>query len=258
MGESMQQQADDLRAEGEELRALLTDLSADDWSRPTPFKSWTVNDVVNHLHSGDWMAVQSLSNPEGFRELARAVHRGTSSDKPYQGSGPELLQHWHDYFEQMCNLLAASDPKRRCPWFGPDMGVRMFATARQMETWAHGHDIYDLLGRQRVYTDRLKHIAEIGVRTFGWTFVNRKQEPPGPAPHVVLTAPSGVEWAWNAANDESCVRGTAVDFCHVVTQGRNVADTQLEVIGSVAQQWMAIAQCFAGPPEDPPAPGSRT
>ena len=43
----------------------------------------------------------------------------------------------------------------------------------------------------------------------------------------------------------------------MVTQTRSVADTALRLEGPVAKQWMAIAQCFAGPPHDPPAPGTR-
>jgi hypothetical protein len=42
-----------------------------------------------------------------------------------------------------------------------------------------------------------------------------------------------------------------------VTQGRNVADTPLEVVGDTATRWMAIAQCFAGGPADPPKAGER-
>nr|MDJ0867277.1 TIGR03084 family protein [Myxococcota bacterium] len=57
--------------------------------------------------------------------------------------------------------------------------------------------------------------------------------------------------------ETECVRGDALDFCHVVTQGRNVADTALEVRGEVATRWMSIAQCFAGGPVDPPKPGTR-
>jgi len=53
------------------------------------------------------------------------------------------------------------------------------------------------------------------------------------------------------------VEGRAVEFGQVVTQTRNVADTNLRVVGEPARRWMAIAQCFAGPPEDPPTPGAR-
>ena len=127
----------------------------------------------------------------------------------------------------------------------------MFTTARQMETWAHSQDIYDLLGKSRNNTDRLKNIAVIGVRTYGWTFVNRKLEPPGPAPYVKLTAPSGDIWEFNDPSTDNYVEGSAVEFCHVVTQGRNIADVNLTVTGEPAEKWMSIAQCFAGPPGKP-------
>jgi uncharacterized protein (TIGR03084 family) len=170
----------------------------------------------------------------------------------------ELLQLWRDYFIEMCDLLEAADPKARLKWFGPDMGVRMFTTARQMETWAHGQDVYDLLRIPRKYTDRIKNIAVIGVKTFGWTFVNRGLEVPPDVPCVRLTAPSGEIWEWNQPSQDNRVEGLASEFCHVVTQGRNIADTRLQVVGETATRWMAIAQCFAGGPEDPPKPGRRT
>ena len=51
------------------------------------------------------------------------------------------------------------------------MGVRMFTTARQMEMWSHAQAIYDLMGMERpAPSARLRNIAEIGVRTFGWTY----------------------------------------------------------------------------------------
>ena len=58
-------------------------------------------------------------------------------------------------------------------------------------------------------------------------------------------------------NTADHVQGSATEFCQVVTQVRNVADTSLRVAGPVATQWMRIAQAFAGPPEMPPAPGTR-
>jgi uncharacterized protein (TIGR03084 family) len=96
------------------------------------------------------------------------------------------------------------------------------------------------------------------VKTFGWTFVNRGLEIPGPPPYIRLVAPSGEIWEWHDPSDEESIRGDAIDFCHVVTQGRNVADTRLEVVGDIANRWMSIAQCFAGGPVDPPKPGQRT
>jgi len=130
-------------------------------------------------------------------------------------------------------------------------------TARQMETWAHGQEVFDVLGAERVDTDRIRNIAHLGVSTFGWTFINRGMVVPDPAPFVQLTGPSGVVWNWNTPQNDNMVQGQASDFAQVVTQVRNVAETGLNVTGQGAQDWMKLAQCFAGPPVDPPAPGQR-
>jgi uncharacterized protein (TIGR03084 family) len=262
----MQQQADNLREEGEELFQLLMSLDDGDWERPTPFKGWTVNDVVGHLHGGDWAVVLSMTDPDAYalfkQARQEALDRGDEDARnrlgPELASGRKLMAQWYEYFQEMCRQVAAADPKARIQWSGPDMSVRMAATARQMETWAHGQDIYDLLRRPRTATDRLKNIAVLGVKTFGWTFRNRGLPVPPDMPTVTLTAPSGTIWDFPGAEGaEGRVAGSAVEFCHVVTQGRNVADTALAVRGDAAIRWMEIAQCFAGPPRDPPAPGER-
>ena len=262
----MLQEAQDLRAEADDLHALLSQLTEAQWWAPTPFKGWTPFDVVAHLHASDRVALLSIEDSAAFVAMAqgRAADGKRSPfavklprDSVETKDGATLLQQWSQLLQRLCDRLDVADPSARLKWFGPDMGVRMFATARQMETWAHAQDVYDLLQRKRVYTDRIKSICVIGVRTFGWTFANRKQQPPGAPPYVRLEAPSGEVWEWNDVDADNSVQGTASDFCHVVTQNRNVADAQLVVTGEVAKQWMAIAQCFAGPPVDPPPPGTR-
>ena len=74
---------------------------------------------------------------------------------------------------------------------------------------------------------------------------------------VNLTSPSGENWEWNDDQSKSSIRGNAVEFAQVVTQVRNIKDTSLEVIGHSADQWMSLAQCFAGAPITPPVKGSR-
>ena len=263
----MLQESLDLVAEADELHEFLGTLDESDWQRPTGFMIWTPWDVVAHLHYFDDVSLLSLQGEEAFiparDELIRKIGQGLGNkeiarEKYGEISPAALLDRWQETCHEMARQLGESDAKRRLPWFGPDMGVRMFTTARYMETWAHGQEIYDLKKVRRGYTDRIKNIATIGVKTFGWTFVNRKEEVPGPPPYVRLVAPSGEIWEWNEPSESECVRGDAVDFCHVVTQGRNVADTPLEVAGEVAAKWMAIAQCFAGGPVDPPKPGTRS
>ena len=253
----IQQQVKDLREEGVALSAFLDTLSDDQWSLETPFKGRTVNWVVQHLHDADRWAVHSVTDPDGFRKwMAELGSQGAVNPEPLQGR--PLLQRWRTYFNRLCDALDAADPALRAPWFGPDMGIAMMATARQMETWAHGQDIYDLLHVERRNTDRIRNVCHIGVRTFGWTFANRGLNVPSPVPHVRLEAPSGAVWEWNDPSDADRVSGSAVEFAHVVTQGRNIAETSLAVSGDAATSWMAIAQCFAGPPEDPPPAGHRS
>lgn len=262
----MLQVSQDLRDEADELHALLGGLGADDWAKPTAFKRWTPWDVVAHLHFFDRVSLLALTDPEAFavertavaEGLAAGVDLGEQARRALQHlDAPTLLGRWIEACHELARELGASDPKRRLPWFGPDMGVQMFTTARYMETWAHGQAIYDLKRIERTHTDRIHNIAVIGVKTFGFSFANRGEEPPSPPPYVRLVAPSGAIWEWNAPSETARIAGDAVDFCQAVTQVRNVADTKLEVTGEVARRWMSIAQCFAGAPSDPPRPGER-
>lgn len=262
----MLKEAQDLRDEARELHRLLEPLKEEDWSRETAFKRWTIDDIVQHLHATDLLAAASLAGPEAFAEMMGAIRArrdgGLSRVEETRArvgnlTGRKLLARWQEELERLCANLEVLAPDTRLKWAGPDMGVRMFTTARQMETWAHGQAIYDLLGLDRRDGDRLQNIAVIGVKTFGWTFANRGLPLPGDAPHVRLTAPSGAIWTWNPPSEDNLVEGDAVAFCQVTAQTRNVADTALTVRGEPARAWMAMAQCFAGPPEDPPAPGTR-
>lgn len=256
-------QVDDLRAEGAELAALMATLPEEDWQRSTTFKSWTIYDVIAHLHFSDHMGITTIESGDAFKALMADMQGSglpfVEYTRQWLGnvSAAELLERWKTLLDELCDRLGSLDPQTRLTWAGPGMKPRMFTTARQMETWAHGWEIYDCLRLERVHGDRIKNIAAIGVRTFGWTFANRGRELPGNPPFVRLTAPSGAIWEWNDPTADSSVIGSAVEFCQVVTQVRNVADTALEVVGKSAQEWMAIAQCFAGAPEDPPAPGTR-
>ena len=137
------------------------------------------------------------------------------------------------------------------------MSVRSSITARHMETWAHGQEVYDHLGINRNDTDRVKNIVVIGVNTFAWTFINRNLDVPKKMPKLILFSPSNTRWEWNADNEDDAITGSASEFCQVVTQVRNIEDTELEVKGEIAKKWMSIAQCFAGSPENPPKKGSR-
>ncbi|UYN96739.1 MAG: TIGR03084 family protein [Enhydrobacter sp.] len=261
-------QITDLRAEADEFDRLLTSLRPSDWSRPTGFKAWTTDDIVRHLHAGDLLALASATDPDSFTALLAdsQARRGAGMGRREVEAlrvggdlgGAALRERWHTALIRLCDVLAAKPADARLKWAGPDMGLRMFTTARQMEVWSHAQAIYDVMGRERpAPSPRLRNVAEIGVRTFGWTFTVHGLPVPPAVPAVRLDGPDGATWRWNDGNAIDRISGGAVEFCQVVTQTRNVADTRLVVEGETARHWMSIAQCFAGPPETPPAKGAR-
>ena len=264
----MLQQAIDFREESDALFSLLDGIGGLDdqvWEKKTQFKEWTLNDIIAHLHMGNYAADLSLQDANAFHDLVQEFASGRKQHGHLAHThvwldglrDRVLLNHWRSYYLEMTARFAAADPKQRVQWFGPDMSVRSSITARLMETWAHSQAIYDVLGQERTNTDRIKNVVVIGLNTFGWTFTNRKLAVPVNIPYLQLTGPSGEIWEWHQPREENYIEGSAVEFCQVVTQVRNIADTTLQVVGETATAWMSIAQCFAGPPQDPPPPGSR-
>ena len=262
----MLEQAIHFKEESDALYKLLINADKNSFKLKTQFKSWTINDVLYHLHVWNIAALLSLKNENEFKEFMQnfmeAVKSGNSA-REYEKilsdntEGLDLLNLWKETYEKISNEFAKSDPKKRVKWAGPDMSVRSSITARHMETWAHGQEIFDQLGFERIDTDRIKNIVVIGVNTFGWTYINRNLSIPEKMPKLSLLSPSNELWEWNEDNEEDMISGSATEFSQVVTQVRNFNDTSLKVSGKIANEWMSIAQCFAGPPENPPEKGTR-
>jgi uncharacterized protein (TIGR03084 family) len=244
---------DDLAAESAALDAVLEGLRPEQWSLATPSAGWSVRDQVSHLAYFDGTTLQSLTDPEQFRlgvealkaggdnftDRIAAEHRGLPSAK--------LLGWFRAARAALVDAYDAADPGRRVPWYGPDMTPASSVTARLMETWAHGQDIVDALGAERVATGRLRHVADLGIRAIPYSHAVNRLAPPTQPIWVELTAPDGDLWRWGSADAVNRVIGDALDFCLVVTQRRHPLDTGLVVTGPVAQRWVAIAQAFAGP-----------
>lgn len=255
-----------LRAEANALFALLNAHGDDLGHTQTQFKDWTGWDVVAHLHYSDVMAHAAVRSQAAFNDVLTEVMTAMSGgqslialtrNKYRSVEYRDLVSQWRTQLVELCDTFDAVDPDTKFPWFGPPMKARMFATARQMETWAHGQALYDILGLERTETDRIRDVVFIGVRTFSFCFANRQKPIPDRMPFLNLTSPSGEVWTYGDPSKTEAIQGRAVEFAQVVTQTRNVADTQLSIAGPTAAAWMNIAQCFAGPPADPPPPATR-
>lgn len=255
-------EADNFLWASDGLADLVEPLGEEDFAETTQFKDWTVSDVLRHLHVWNVAADLALTDETGFdqlmRKLAAASGMRRFEEEVVDGrQGRAMLRLWRDFYPEMAARFRGADPKARLQWVGPSMSVRSAITARLMESWAHGQEVFDHLGVRREETDSIRGIAQLGINTFGWTYRVRGKEVPPAMPYVRVTAPSGALWQWGEASQTDRIEGSAVDFCRTVTQVRNVEDTDLHVVGDTAKEWMATAQCFAGPAHAPPPPGTR-
>jgi len=260
------QQAYDFRDECNAVYSILENLKEQDYEMPTQFKGWTFNNVIGHLHVWNYAADISLKDGDEWKNFAnsalQALGNGSSMNEFEQTitkgiQGPELLSMWKEYYTDMTERFAVADPKKRVKWMGPDMSVRSSISARHMETWAHAQELYDSLGLDRINEDRIKNIVIIGNNTFKWCFTVHKKTLPSIKPYLKLISPSGEIWEYNEFSEEHKIEGLAEEFCQVVTQVRNIQDVNLKLTGSIAEEWMSVAQCFAGGAEQPPKPGTR-
>ncbi len=245
----------DLMAEQEALDALVADLPADSWEIATASPRWAVRDQIAHLAYFDGTAALAIMDPPAFKDSAAELFSHASEGPvmmdqqtlgPYSSrTASELLADWRAQRSILASAAATLENDTRVVWYGPSMGSKSFLTARLMECWAHGQDVADAVGAKRSPTDRLRHIAQLGFITRGWSYANRSLPVPEEPVRVSLTAPSGAVWDFGPADAAESVVGSAEEFCLVVTQRRKVGDTAL-VATPVALDWLKIAQAFAG------------
>lgn len=244
----------DLRAESAALDALVAELPATAWAVDTPAPGWTVAHQIAHLLWTDRAALAAITDEAAFARLVAdaeadplgfvdAAAEGLAAQPP-----ADLLRQWRLVREQLAAALDGVGDGRKLPWFGPPMSAASMATARLMETWAHGLDVADALGVAPEPSARLKAIAHLGVRTRDFAFTVHGRTPPAEPFRVELTGPDGEVWTWGPEDAAQRVTGSALDFCCLVTQRRSRATLDVTAEGPDAVAWLQIAQAFAGPP----------
>jgi len=245
---------DDLHAESEALDGLVAGLPPQGWAASTPAPGWAIAHQIAHLLWTDRVALMSINDEAAFGELlvaAQAIADTFVDDGAEELAAlppARLLADWRRTRNELHAALRAVPDGRKLLWFGPPMSAPSMATARLMETWAHGLDVADALGVEVAPSDRLKSIAHLGVRTRDFAFTVHGLTPPAEPFRVELRAPDGSVWAWGPEEAAQRVTGSAYDFCCLVTQRRPRAELDVEADGPDAQKWLSIAQAFAGPP----------
>ena len=243
----------DLKVEGDGVDALVAELDEPGWRTPTPAEGWDIATSIAHLAwtdevaavaatdraAWDALVLEAIEDPSGFVDQA-ALAGGAAS-------GEVLLARWRRSRVRLAEVLRAHPVDAKLPWFGPPMRPVSMATARYMETWAHGLDVAEALGVQVEPHDRVQHVVHLGVRTRAYSFVNAGLDAPAGDVAVTLLAPGGETWEYGDPAAEQRVSGSAWDFALLVTQRRHRADLDVLAEGPDADRWLDIAQAFAGP-----------
>ncbi|MFJ4658823.1 TIGR03084 family metal-binding protein [Nocardia sp. NPDC088792] len=244
----------DFTAECDDLDRLIADLEPADWQRGTPAAGWTIAHQIGHLTWTDRVAAVAATDADAFDALVQAAlpraltFVDEAAEEESKTPADQLLADWRRDRVELVEALRGVPAGTKLPWFGPPMSTASMATARLMETWAHGQDVADALGVTRTPTARLRHIAHIGVRTRNFAYLTHGLTPPAEEFRVELTAPDGSGWGWGPEDAAQRISGPALDFCLLVTQRRHLDDLALRVQGAAALEWLGIAQAFAGPP----------
>ena len=251
----------DLTAECAELDGLVAPLDEADWSLETPAPGWTIATQIAHLAWTDGVAILSATDPDEFaKQLQAAIaefdtYVDRAAEEGARRPPADILAGWRTGRARLGEALAAVPAGTKLPWFGPPMSPMSMVTARLMETWAHAQDVADTLGAPRSITDRIRHVAHIGVRARPYAYLIRDEKVPAEEFRVELVGPAGDVWTWGPEDALQRVSGPALDFCLLVTQRRHRDDLALVAEGADADHWLDIAQAFAGPSGDGRKPG---
>lgn len=265
-----------LNEESETLDVFLSSLDEDGFDRVTPLHGFTIRDMVSHLVSVDRLALLRITDATGFAPARDALTAalqnpvaGEPDDHPTYArlraleaalvgspSSSVLMDLWRAGLAALNRAAAATQGDLMIEWFAATMPISRLLAARHMAVFCYGQDIFDAFEVRRMPTDRIHAVADFGVRTRALAFATHDQDLPE-MPFVRLLAPSGRTWTWGDAQAPERIAGSAEQFCLVVTQRRNIADTALDVTGPGAARWMDIAQTIGGPPLQSPGPGMR-
>ena len=239
----------DLVAEQQSLDQFLQRVAIRDWDRPTPAAGWSIRDTVSHLATFEEYAYNALA--EGGSRMAEAD--AYPNDEAFTEAGlprgramraQDVIEWWRGARAKVIEELSKSQPKTRVPWFKADMSARTFATARLMETWAHGLDIYESLGEECEDTIRLRHIAWLAWKSLPYAFEYAGEEYTQPV-RIEVLGPQWSKWVFGPEDTDQVIKGQAGEWCRVAVQRMDPAKADsLKAQGKVAETALRVARAY--------------
>ncbi|MFT4299728.1 MAG: TIGR03084 family metal-binding protein [Aeromicrobium sp.] len=250
----------DLAAESDQIDDWVSTLDDAGWDTVTTPEGWTVRHQIAHLMWTDRASLAAIAAGEEWDQLVHLAQQDpfgfvdTETERLVEIAPESLLHHWRDSRTRLAGALAAVPGGTKIAWFGPPMSAASMATARLMESWAHGYDIADALGIDVPRSDRVRHVCHLGVRTRSFAYLMRGKEAPEAEVRVELVGPSGQAWTWGPEDAENRVTGSAWDFALLATRRRHRVDVDVRAEGEAADDWLNVVQTFAGLPGNDPKP----
>ncbi|MGZ4121163.1 MAG: maleylpyruvate isomerase family mycothiol-dependent enzyme [Actinomycetota bacterium] len=239
----------ELEAEHGDLEAVLRPLSDEQWLLPTPAEGWDIRDQVSHLADTNDICVDTITagprplNTEALRFPSPEAFTQSGVDKGRAMTPAAVLEWWRTSAARNRDALRACDARDRVPW-GLGMSAKMMATARMMETWAHGGDIRGALGLEPSATPRLRSVAFLTVRAVPYALSYAKVEQPPGTLRAELTF-DGEVWPIGPYDADNLITGDALEFCRLGIRRTTRAQTQtLKAIGPLAEAALDNLRAF--------------
>jgi uncharacterized protein (TIGR03084 family) len=224
----------DLRAEYSRLAVILGPLSDSQWNTESAAPGWTVLDVVIHLAITEEQVAKSIAgNPPSWTKRVGSLDEQMAAEvRTNQAKPRDVLRRWERATSASLSALNAADPDFAIAWASTPLRPVTLATTRLAEHWSHGLDITTALEIAFPDTDRLRHIAWLGLAAlpYGCRLIGIEPQPL----RVELIGPNNQTWTYGPPDASSKVAGLAADFCRVGAQRLAPADSGLITTGPFA------------------------
>lgn len=248
MDARMQAAVDELEAEQNDLDSVLASLTDDQWLTPTSAEGWDVRDQISHLADVNEVAFDTATG--GPRSLNASVATfPTPEDFTMSGclrgramSPAEVLTWYRTSSKPLNDHLRTRSASDHIPW-GLGFKAPTLATARLMETWAHGLDVTDALGVEPILTPRLRSVAWLVTNALPYAFMTAGITPPPGTLRVEVTF-EGEVWTFGPDDATDRIEGDAYEYCRVGIQRAKREETSLKAIGKLAEAALTNARAF--------------
>lgn len=190
------------------LLDLLSDLSPEDWQKPTACAGWTVKDIAAHLLGGEIGILARKRDGYAFsgspiidwRDLVTLINELNDSwVKATRRLSPRLLCDFLRFTGEQANLYFASlDPEALgdpVDWASPEPAPVWLDLAREYtERWHHQQQIRDATARSGLNGPRyLAPVLDAFVRALPRAYSDIQAEE-GAQVTLAITGPSGNRW----------------------------------------------------------------